>query len=354
MKQIALYYPSIEIPDGKWLRNAILYSDKVSTIMPYEDLNRNDVTEETKILIGEELFEPKYVFHELDGDDQEVRNFTSQIKEIINSEEYKKINPLFEEASDKNRWWLEEYRLYTVKLSFGLESFLQEKGLLKYSPMEEVASLEKNTAIFYMTQLANFLASKDNNLVIPSTDRKEYEKRSFQMKLKEEKTLKINLHDCLPVPNIDVPLKKVISFKKKREKELLNFKNIILELEKKLIKAESDEERKMEMLQFSNNLKIGVNDVKKLLADSKIDFLLNSFSSLLDIKQPEIIGTITSAGIGGASIIANCPLVGLGAAAALLIGTTVSSVFKIKKQVSSSACSYVYYGQKEGIMNFGN
>ena len=37
MAQTILYYPGIDIQDGVWLRNAILYWDEVSSIVPYEN-----------------------------------------------------------------------------------------------------------------------------------------------------------------------------------------------------------------------------------------------------------------------------------------------------------------------------
>ena len=37
MAQTILYYPYINIQDGTWLRNAILYWDEVSSIVPYDN-----------------------------------------------------------------------------------------------------------------------------------------------------------------------------------------------------------------------------------------------------------------------------------------------------------------------------
>lgn len=37
MAQTILYYPTINIQDSAWLRNAVLYWDEVSSIVPYED-----------------------------------------------------------------------------------------------------------------------------------------------------------------------------------------------------------------------------------------------------------------------------------------------------------------------------
>lgn len=37
MAQSILYYPTIDIRDGTWLRNALLYWDSISSIVPYEN-----------------------------------------------------------------------------------------------------------------------------------------------------------------------------------------------------------------------------------------------------------------------------------------------------------------------------
>ena len=42
-----LYYPSINIPDDAWLKTALLYSDKISSIVP-EDINISDHLEYLK------------------------------------------------------------------------------------------------------------------------------------------------------------------------------------------------------------------------------------------------------------------------------------------------------------------
>ena len=41
-----LYYPYIKIEDGKWLRNAILYWDKIASIVPsidYDEYHSSEV-----------------------------------------------------------------------------------------------------------------------------------------------------------------------------------------------------------------------------------------------------------------------------------------------------------------------
>ena len=40
MERTLLYYPTIELPKESWLRQALLYSDKVSSILPFKDNDR--------------------------------------------------------------------------------------------------------------------------------------------------------------------------------------------------------------------------------------------------------------------------------------------------------------------------
>ena len=49
-----LHYPTIQIHNGEWLRNAILYWDKIADIVPrsqFEDSNSNDVEYLRSILL---------------------------------------------------------------------------------------------------------------------------------------------------------------------------------------------------------------------------------------------------------------------------------------------------------------
>jgi hypothetical protein len=56
MAQTILYYPTIDIQDGKWLRNAVIYWDKVASIVPYD--NYPNFSPEILYLQERELYEP--------------------------------------------------------------------------------------------------------------------------------------------------------------------------------------------------------------------------------------------------------------------------------------------------------
>ncbi|MEJ7678934.1 MAG: hypothetical protein WKG06_13980 [Segetibacter sp.] len=104
------------------------------------------------------------------------------------------------------------------------------------------------------------------------------------------------------------------------------------------------------MIQFQNKIEKEIIKIKTLLGDSKLDFILNGFSSLLDFKQKDIVGTVSVLGVAGAGIIANLPFIALGAGALVLTGTLVSSFKKINRGVQAYSSSYIYYAQKDGIL----
>ena len=57
MRRRILYYPSIDITDGVWLRNAVLYWEEVSSIMPYQN-NEYSISPEINYLISTGNFVP--------------------------------------------------------------------------------------------------------------------------------------------------------------------------------------------------------------------------------------------------------------------------------------------------------
>lgn len=58
MAQTILYYPNININDGQWLRNALLYWDNISSIVPYD--NYGDLSPELLFLQDAKIYDPIY------------------------------------------------------------------------------------------------------------------------------------------------------------------------------------------------------------------------------------------------------------------------------------------------------
>lgn len=350
MERILLYYPAINIPDGNWLRNSLLYTDKVGSIVPFVDMNDNRIDDDTKSLYDNGFYQPISVFNNLNPSHKEFNKFQENFINTIESKEFKayqKVTNDYPLGQDKG---MTDYSMYAEKLSHEIAEFLQERNLLKRGNYG-VMTVEKNSAIIYMSMLADYLASISNDLVIPSTDEQEFEKLTFQLADKKVLTHRLQLDSCLPTPAPDTEIKDIIKFKKTRKQELLQFRTILDMVESELNKTEDEKEKKLKLVQFQEKLQKELLEIKKLLGDSKLDFILNGFSSLLDFKQKEIVGTVSGLGLAGAGVVASLPFVGLGAGLLLLTGTLISSYKKINRQVEANSSSYIYYAQQAGLLS---
>lgn len=84
-----MYYPSTNIPDGSWIRNCLLYNDKVASILPYE-MDHQHVTELTKVLSGEGVLKPIYISNVLLDNGPEYQTFENNFKQVIESVAFQK------------------------------------------------------------------------------------------------------------------------------------------------------------------------------------------------------------------------------------------------------------------------
>jgi hypothetical protein len=350
MERILLYYPCINIPNGDWLRNSLLYTDKVASIVPFDNMNDERINDDTKMLYDEGQYEPISVFNKLDSSHKEFSKFQKNFMDTIDSQEFKLYKKKINNYGFGQDVGITDYIMFAEKLSPEIADFLAEKNLLKRKD-KGVFSVEENSASIYMSMLADYLACiSTKDLVIPSTDEKEYERITYQIADKKVLTHRIELYNCLPTPNTTVTIKEIVNFKSKRQQELLQFRELLDSAEADINQAENDQERKLKMIKFKEKVEKEILEIKKLLGDSKLDFVLNGLSSLLDFKQKEVIGTISGLGVVGAGVISSLPFVGLGAGAVLLTGTLISSFRKIHRDIETNSSSYIYYAQKDQIL----
>ncbi|AXE17300.1 hypothetical protein DR864_05925 [Runella rosea] len=349
MERILLYYPAINIPDGNWLRNSLLYTDKVASIVPFVDMNDKRVDDDTKLLYDNGFYKPISVFNNLNPSHKEFNKFQENFINTIESKEFKAYQKVTKDYPWGQDNGITDYSMYAEKLSHEIVDFLGERNLLKRGNYG-VMTVEKNSAIIYMSMLADYLASISSDWITPSTDEQEFEKLTFQLADKKVLTYRLQLESCLPTPSPDTDIKDIIKFKKARQQEMLQFRAVLDTLEQELRNAEDQNEKKLKLIQFQENLQKELLEIKKLLGDSKLDFILNGFSSLLDFKQKEVVGTVSGLGLASAGVVASLPFLGLGAGALLLTGTLISSYKKINRQVEANSSSYIYYAQKAGLL----
>lgn len=346
MERILLYYPTTNIPDGSWVRNSLLYTDKVSSILPY-DLGSDHATDMTKLLSDEGLYNPIYISDVLNSYHSEYESFENTFIETIESQAFRKVKTDSLQYYSQNT---SDYEMFKNKFTAKIVQYLVDKQLLEDRPWGEVA-VERNTAAIYFGMLVDYLSRINNeNLIIPSTDEQEFETLTYQIADKKVLTHRIQLDKCLPALSPTATIKDIVKFKNKRKQELLQFREVLDNMESEIKAAGDDQERKLKMVKFAEKVQKEILEIKKLLGDSKLDFVLSGLSSLLDFKQKEVVGTISGLGVVGAGVITSLPLLGLGAGAVLLTGTLISSFRKINRQVEANCSSYIYYAQKAGVL----
>lgn len=154
----ALYYPWIEIQDESWLKNAILYWDKIQTIVP-RSIDKPYKNKTAKALFKEGLLKPFYVHPEL----EDIEELTEDVLEYINSSEGAQL--LFPEDVTDSRFIhpdkfferiFEVISMYPEKLPYKIQDMLRES----LDNEGRWISVNKVFANFYMTLLATHLSEK--------------------------------------------------------------------------------------------------------------------------------------------------------------------------------------------------
>lgn len=142
LKRTILYYPTINIPSNEWLRNAVLYWDEVSSIVPYDW--RQDptiaVSQDIDLLEGEGLFRPIHPGQLMDSRQawQAVQDMTDEFIATVDSEHFKNIlqrrkfnlSRIHHEKITKATLTNKGARLHLDKTNDRIINFLEQKKLV--------------------------------------------------------------------------------------------------------------------------------------------------------------------------------------------------------------------------------
>lgn len=231
-----LYYPSIEIKDGDWLRKAILYWDKVASIVP-EGNYSDDSWRDMRYLLNVDLYEPIYP-SELEVDSELVDEFCRQVKEQLRLHNDKR-NWNHKSEVHVNKTMYVPKPVNMAKTSKTICDFLLDEGIARRKDEEWLYMTEYDSMV-YMALLAKFLAKKHDGMHI-GTDNRTFFRKPFIMNGAkmghEEKQIYMNvqINDILPCPiREEVSLDDIIEFKKRHEKELERFRRRINDYRRQL------------------------------------------------------------------------------------------------------------------------
>lgn len=370
-KRSILYYPTINIPTNSWLRNSLLYWDEVSSIVP-QDYNHNKLiklSSDIEFLMKEELFKPirpdRLIY---DGNNWEaMETFKKEFLETVETPEFKNLLKRSRQHAirihgakiPKSGMIAKGGRIHRDKISDAIYYILNEKKLATKDPQySEWMLFEGNTALLYMSILAKYLAYTASDLTAIGTDYRIYERFNFKPTSGTDgaPVVSVDFRGLIPSPSNSVSIKDIVKFKRKREPNLIAFRKMLLDVEKKLLQVKSNQEAKEIIVSFQEDLKRGLVDMASVFRDSKIDLIFKSLKSLVNYKSSTLVA--------GAAVffnekykISGMPSwlegIAIVTAGAIDIGSAyIESRNKLLVEDRKSAFSYLYHAQRAGIVPY--
>lgn len=355
-----LYYPTILVPSS-WLKWAVLYWDKVSSIVPesWEDNpvlgNRQDrdCYNAMNYLWREEgLFEPTRPGFSHEKGFENIRVTMRAHEKLIDELEMFLKDPKFMSSINKDWKRYPMHRIHQDKLSRRALDVLRKLGLVERDKQDSNWFFaEEKVSLLYMALLAKNLADLDIDYTVSSTNRPEYEAMVFEPN--DEKngfaSLRTKLLDVLPAPKDNVSLKKIVKFRKEKRTELLDFREVLDAFQREISCAKSQAEVKQMLLQYKERIEKETAKLKSSMKHSKIKTVFSMLSSLIDIKSPTLLETIGFP-------LANVPLLISGP---IIAGTATIQIGcawidKRNEQTAKnreSPFSYLYHAERKKIIS---
>ena len=306
MAQTILYYPTIDIHDGVWLRNAILYWDEVSSIVPYE--NYPDFSPELlylqelgvyKAVYPQELFSSEFAGDFCDCIVRRISDYASRTTN--NGTQNGRVRIHKKKICSPDLHELIYYRKIPPHL---LECFRDKRFINDYN-MDGWMEIDSEIGRIYMRTLAEYTIKCSGRDIVLGTDNSNDNRAIYKCSHNradmQAQCCKINIENCLPQPSMDVSFEDILEFKNRRNNELNAFRMKIRELETKIYNADSPELIRHYETQFIEEWQQCSDDFYKVLKESRIGFYLGSLVSLVatpfvgELLSPHIGQPLTSA-----------------------------------------------------------
>ena len=279
MAQTILYYPGINIQDGTWLRNAILYWDEVSSIVPYE--NYPDFSSE--LLYLQELGVYKAIYPKELFFSEFAEDFCDCIVKRISAYDRSKTRTI-DNVIQNRRVRVHKNKIYAPvlhelihygKLPSKLLDYFTDKKFINDYNTNGWMEIDSKIAQIYMRTLAEYSIKCSDKDIVLGTDNFTHSREIYYGPFRNRIDLqtqccKINIENCLPQPSMDVGFEDILDFKIRRKDELNAFRAKIRELETNIYNADSPELIRHYETQFIEGWQQCSEDFYKVLKESRI------------------------------------------------------------------------------------
>ena len=343
MSNTILYYPTIEIENTRWIKNTLLYWDKISTIVPYKDYH---MSENISILESYNAYEPIY------PEDIFERNADGFLEKLE-----RRLGEV--PRRDSEEAFINESKMFYMHGMKIMEQYPEVKRLFETAPSVngEWIRIGKRAATAYMKTLAEFAVSGNEKMVI-GTDRASKVgcfSNGYGDDIEANAWFELIFNSSVPMPAEDVPLEVILEFKTKHRRELVDFQTEISCLRHNISCCTNNEDIKecwdyfsketaAALVMAETSLKeYGINNIKGSLKTGlnslvPTDILVESM-----FHMPEILNFL------GENI--DPQSIALGAAGAIVlnaISTGAKNVYG-KYKMSKSNFAYIMHADKRGI-----
>ncbi len=279
-----LYYPTINIPTGRWLRYALLYWDEIGSIVPYRFDEIGKYLPDVQFMINEGVFRPYRPYNALENENL-ARSLAHEFFQIISSNDFQTKLP-----SRQNRSL--DQLVYAEKVYGNVYRRLAILGLARREDAD-LYYFEENTYNLYMSLLAKYICSAQHPFqsTTPGSDQPQYE--SFVFKTTDENhgipSFAMQLERVLPVPAENTALDDILRFKRKHKGELDKFVLLTNDLQSSLRDCKSGEQIVDTLQNFQRDLAVQISDLQKALTAARVNFVLGTLGALLTYQHGEII-----------------------------------------------------------------
>lgn len=369
-RRTILYYPTITIPNGVWLRQALLYFDDVGSIYPsqlgrdWEDEGaRKALPEHMKLLEGEKQyrrFPPETLNRTATNRESWAlsREFVRDFRELVRSRAFGKNVP-----DPPARDYVEVHDGKLAGLALGA---LHAKGLVKPGHRDRAGNrwhaVESTAADLYLGLLAIALAQHENDrsfarslttgvepvTVVTGTDTLDNEDLAWRTrgKVDGDRMIEARWLGLLPSPGPDVPLKKIIKFKRKHREQLLALRAEMDALGDEIGKGDPSRAA----VRWSEKVGRGLSRLDKAMKQSLDQVIWGSFKSMLDVKMTGAVTAMTALGVL-AVITVPLAVAGVAAAGTIQIADQVTDHGRRKREaIAGQPISFLFTAERKGII----
>ena len=343
MPNTILYYPKIAIPDGAWLRQALLYWDRIGSIIPREIDRAGHDLQDLHTLYELNVYR-SYNPEDFIAGDQRLRiEFEQEFIHISKKPSFWRRLP----PPEARRF---DSTIHIAKITDNLSEYIQSKGLaILRDRYDSWYQFERSSAWLYMALLAKYMADSAEETTIPGTDFGLFKDFIFQTEKRyfSASCFELTLQDILPVPSQNTPLEKILEFKTKRRDELTSFREVIWDIQNELKNSQEVSQIRDIASRYSDLINTRVSDLSKTMQEDNFQLLRGSLETLVKTDSIPSLSLV----FDPFQIPIEYKLAGLGVLGVISVSNyLLDRRNERRKLLRENSFSYLYHAEHEGII----